>query len=185
MKKLLFIVFVLITFIACEDKKSDKQQDVITDEKKEQANVSPKITVTTNDTQIEKDNPFVSYDIDGNKVVKISPDGEETPLTKELGALISIKNNYQKLNAKILAQRLSKNYIVKCSSCHDDYANGVIGPSLLDKSENEIFDMIKAYQNKTKVNVLMKDLISKMQDDEIRTLANEIANFNKEVRGTK
>ncbi len=88
MKKLLFIVFVLITFIACEDKKSDKQQDVITDEKKEQANVSPKITVTTNDTQIEKDNPFVSYDIDGNKVVKISPDGEETPLTKELGGTL-------------------------------------------------------------------------------------------------
>ena len=51
---------------------------------------------------------FISYDYDGNRVVKISPSGEETALTKELGALISIKNSYEKLNAKILSQRLSK-----------------------------------------------------------------------------
>lgn len=187
MKRLLFIALVLLTFIGCGDQKADdKKQSNIVEEKKEQVNsATPQITVTTGDTQIEKDNPFASYDIDGNRVVKIAPDGQETPLTKELGALISIKNNYEKLNAKLLAQRLSKNYILKCSACHDDYANGVIGPSLLDKNEKEIFDMIKAYQNKTKVNVLMKDLISKMQDDEIKALADEIANFNKEMRESK
>ena len=57
--------------------------------------------------------------------------------------LISIKNSYEKLNAKILSQRLSKNYMQKCSACHDNYANGVIGPSLLDKNEDDIFQAIK------------------------------------------
>lgn len=184
MKRLLFTLFILISFTACEDKNSEKGLSESNIEEKID-NSSRILVTTTESVQIEKDNPFITYDLDGNRVVRISPDGEETPLTKELGALISIKNSYEKLNSKILAQRLSKNYIVKCSSCHDNYANGVIGPSLLDKSENQIFDMIKAYQNKTKVNVLMKDLISKMQDDEIKSLASEIANLNKELKDIK
>ena len=34
-------------------------------------------------------------------------------------------------------------------------------------------------------NVFMKDLISKMADEEIRSLANEIAQLNKEVRESR
>ena len=56
------------------------------------APLNQRITIIENKTVIEKDNPFISYDYDGNRVVKISPSGEETALTKELGALISIKN---------------------------------------------------------------------------------------------
>ena len=149
------------------------------------APLNQRINITENKTVIEKDNPFISYDYDGNRVVKISPSGEETALTKELGALISIKNSYEKLNAKILSQRLSKNYIQKCSACHDNYANGVIGPSLLDKNEDDIFQAIKVYQTGEKKNVFMKDLISKMADEEIRSLANEIAQLNKEVRESR
>lgn len=185
MKSLLVILFILISFIACGDAENEKKQfSNDSNIKKEQQSIS-RISVTTGETQIEKNNSFLSYDLDGNRIVRISPDGEETPLTKELGALISIRNSYEKLNSKILAQRLSKNYILKCSSCHDSYANGVIGPSLLDKSESDIFNIIKAYQNKTKVNILMKDLILKMKDEEIRSLASEIANLNKEMRESK
>ncbi len=89
------------------------------------------------------------------------------------------------MNNRILAKTLSKNYIVKCSACHDDYANGVIGPSLIQKSEEEITNMIKAYKNKTKVNELMKYLVSQMKDEEIKSLAKEISNLNKEVQRQK
>lgn len=179
MKKIFISLIIASLFIACSDNKEEKQVDK---EETKQVSSKPKIKVTENSTSIEKENPFISYDLDGNRVVRISPDGEETPITKELGALISIRNNYEKLNAKILAQRLSKNYMQKCSACHDNYANGVIGPSLLDKNEDQIFDAIKIYQTGEKKNVLMKYLISQMPDSEIRSLASEIAKLNKEVR---
>lgn len=190
MKKILLAPLLVLAFTACDDKKDDKKDEKTVENKtsetvsvkQEVVKISPQITITSNETKIEKDNPFVTYDLDGNRVVKISPDGEETPLTKELGALISIKNSYEKLNARILSQRLSKNYMQKCSACHDNYANGVIGPSLLDKNEDEIFDIINAYKTKEKVNVLMKDLVAQMPEAEIRELAKEIANLNKEMR---
>ncbi len=190
MKKILLAPLLVLAFTACDDKKDDKKDEKTVKNKtsetvsvkQEVVKISPQITITSNETKIEKDNPFVTYDLDGNRVVKISPDGEETPLTKELGALISIKNSYEKLNARILSQRLSKNYMQKCSACHDNYANGVIGPSLLDKNEDEIFDIINAYKTKEKVNVLMKDLVAQMPEAEIRELAKEIANLNKEMR---
>lgn len=84
-----------------------------------------------------------------------------------------------------MSKSLSKNYIVKCSACHDDYANGVVGPSLIEKSEKEISDMIKAYRAKTKVNELMKYLVSQMDDKEIESLAKEISNLNKEIQRQK
>ena len=81
--------------------------------------------------------------------------------------------------------RLSKDFIVKCSSCHDDYANGIIGPSLLNKSGDEIYDMIIAYKNKEKANVLMRDLVNSMDESEVRALAKDISDFNAQFRSKK
>ena len=75
--------------------------------------------------------------------------------------------------------------MVKCSACHDDYANGVIGPSLLGKSSDEIFSAIDDFKSGKKSNVLMDDLIKMMSNDEIRTLADEIYNFNEEIKALR
>jgi cytochrome c553 len=82
----------------------------------------------------------------------------------------------------LLVKRLSKEFMVKCSACHDDYANGVIGPSLLGKSSDEIFDKIIAFKTGKKKNVLMDGLIDHMDKDNIRKLANEISTFNKKIQ---
>jgi cytochrome c553 len=180
MKKILCnLSIALILFSGCDSKDETA--------KEAKANVAevPKITIHESGTKIETDNPLIHYDIDGNRQVRISPDGVETPLTRQIGAIATIRNNYENLNAKLLSQRLSKNYIVKCSACHDDYANGVIGPSLLTKSADDIYNMIEAYRHKTKVNELMKYLVMQMGEEEIRQLANEIAEFNKEIREGK
>jgi cytochrome c553 len=177
MRYFIFLTALVFLVSGCGEKEKKEETKTV-----EQTNTTPQIQIIENATVIEEESPFIKYDMDGNRVVRIAPDGEETPLTKEIGALATIKNNYENLNAKILSQRLSKNYIVKCSACHDDYANGVVGPSLLDKSAEEIFDKIKAYQDLTKVNVLMKYLVSQMEDEEIKSLAKEIADLNSEVR---
>jgi cytochrome c553 len=81
-----------------------------------------------------------------------------------------------------LVRKLSKKFIVKCSACHNDYANGVIGPSLLGKNSNEIFDSIAAFKSGEKKNVLMTDLIKMMDEAEIRALADEIYAFNEKIK---
>jgi cytochrome c553 len=77
---------------------------------------------------------------------------------------------------------LSKTFIVKCSACHDDYANGIIGPSLLSRDSDYIYDKIAEFKSGKKSNPLMDDLIHMMSDEEIRSLADEIYAFNKQIK---
>ncbi len=39
-----------------------------------------------------------------------------------------------------------------------------------------------AYKKRKKVNVLMKDLVNKMSEKELKALAKEIADFNQKIR---
>lgn len=89
---------------------------------------------------------------------------------------------YSYIQMDLLKSTLSKNFIVKCSSCHDNYANGIIGPSLLHKDGEFIYKTLQAYKAKEKVNVLMKDLVNNMSDEELKSLSEEIAQFNEKVR---
>ena len=93
-----------------------------------------------------------------------------------------VRNPLQSINLKLVKGRLSKDFIVKCSACHDDYANGIIGPSLLNKTSDQIYDMIIAYKSKQKANPLMKDLVQTLDEAQIRALANEISEFNEQFR---
>jgi cytochrome c553 len=180
MKYVVFII-ALLFLTGCDTKEENKETTKSTKQATAQS-----INVVQNATKIEKENAFVTYDINGNQVVNIAPSGEEeTPVTKEIGALATIRTSYEAVNANLISMNLSKNYIVKCSSCHDDYANGVVGPSLLHKSADEIADKIRAYKNLTQVNVLMKYLVSQMDDEEIESLAKEIAQLNKELMEAK
>jgi len=98
---------------------------------------------------------------------------------------MNIRSPYEHVQVSLLVKRLSKNFMVKCSACHDDYANGVIGPSLLGKSSDEIFDAIDAFKTGVKQNVLMDGLIAQMSSEQIRKLADEIYNFNKQIKALR
>lgn len=99
-----------------------------------------------------------------------------------IDANLHVRSPYEKVQISMLVKQLSKEFIVKCSACHNDYANGVIGPSLLDKDAQFIFDNIKKFQNDKNANVLMSELVNQMQDEDIQRIADEIYRFNKEVR---
>ncbi len=117
-----------------------------------------------------------------NKEKNATDTGEEKKVRTTLDAYLNIRSPYERVRITLLIKRLSKNYMIKCSACHDDYANGVIGPSLLDKNATFIYDRIVAFKNGTKHNVLMKELVSQMPESELKALAEEIANFNTEIR---
>ena len=102
------------------------------------------------------------------------------PRTK-IDANMNVRSPYEEVQVSMLARKLSKKFIIKCSACHNDYANGVIGPSLLGRDSDFIFDTIMKFKSGEKENVLMTDLINMMDDKEIRELADEIYLFNVEL----
>jgi cytochrome c553 len=100
----------------------------------------------------------------------------------QIDANIHIRSPYEKVQVGMLVQKLSKTFRVKCSACHDDYANGIIGPSLLSRDSDYIFNKIADFKTGKKSNPLMDDLIKMMSEEEIRTLADEIYSFNQEIK---
>ncbi len=108
---------------------------------------------------------------------------EEPPKTRTtIDAYLNIKSPYERVRITMMIKRLSDTYVRRCSPCHDDYANGVIGPSLLDKNATFIYNRIMDFKTGRKKNVLMKELVEQMNDAQIKSIAEEIANFNKEIR---
>ncbi len=90
-----------------------------------------------------------------------------------------VRSPYEKVEISLLVSKLSKEFIIKCSACHNDYANGIIGPSLIGKDKAFIYDSIMDFKDGKKENVLMTELVKMMSDENIDSLANEIAEFNK------
>ncbi len=93
-----------------------------------------------------------------------------------------VRSPYERVEISLLVSRLSKKFIVKCSACHNDYANGIIGPSLLGKDKDFIYNQIMDFKSGKKKNVLMDQLVKMMSDEEINELSSEIAEFNAKIK---
>lgn len=150
-----------------EELKKDKKGFYYAYDEKDDDNSSADETFTRVDAQKRVKNKIV----DGKATIK---EKEHNP-----------SNPYQYVRIDLLKSALSHDFMVKCSACHDDYANGIIGPSLLEKDGNYIYDQMLKYRNDPKKNILMYELVNKMTEDELKTIANEVAQFNKEIRALK
>ena len=170
-----------------EDEKSKAQSaaEQSTVQKAERNSTArPRITVKSGEAP-KRDDTFVSYDFYGERKVNFNLNGDVNETTKNIVAYSSIKNQYEKLNFDLMKKRLGHDFILRCSACHDDYANGIIGPSLLDKTDAQIVDMIKKYKFKEKPNPLMVQLVEGMSEQQINALAKEIYEFNKQFTEQK
>ena len=144
----------------------------------------PRISVKSGEAP-KRDDKFVSYDFYGERRGNFNLNGDVNETTKNIVAYSSIKNQYEKLNFDLMKKRLGRDFILRCSACHDDYANGIIGPSLLDKTDAQIVDMIKKYKFKEKPNPLMVQLVNGMSEQQIETMAKEIYEFNQQFKEQK
>lgn len=144
-----------------------------------------KVKVKENDKSQSK-----SYYYDYN--VKSAYDENSRPANKDasvrvkprtnIEANMNIRSPYDKVQVSMLVKKLSKEFIVKCSACHNDYANGVIGPSLLGKDSSYIYKKIISFKTGEKSNPLMNDLVKMLDNEKIKELAQEIYEFNKEIK---
>ena len=115
--------------------------------------------------------------------ISYAPEGAEvTDAVKNVQVVVAARSSpYASIGADLMAKRLSKDFIIYCSACHDDYGNGVIGPSLLGKNAKELREMIDKYSREPDANVLMTDLVHRLSEEKIQFIAGDIARFNAEL----
>ncbi len=190
-------LLILSSFSGCgekQEKESSQKTDI-------SAQSAPVIEVTHNENAREikvseksaDANQSKSYYLDYN--IKSAYDENSQPANKDasvrvkprtsVDANLHVRSPYEKVQVSMLVRKMSKKFIVKCSACHNDYANGIIGPSLLNKGADEIFNKIADFKSGKKSNPLMSDLIKMMNDEEIREMAKEIYRFNQEIQSMK
>jgi hypothetical protein len=191
MNKILSFLLVGLFFVGCSDKQEEKKAKTI------QNTTAPKIevVVNTNAKEIkvkekvqnkgENKSYYLNYGIKSKYDLESQPANEDASVRSRprsvLDANMHIRSPYERVQISLIVRQLSDTFRLKCSPCHDDYANGVVGPSLLGKDANFIYNAINDFKSGKKSNPLMNDLINMMNDTEIKDIANEIYNFNKEI----
>ena len=196
-KKILLSAALVLLITACSDKEEKKPivketvtQEPLKIEVEENKNVKEIKVVEKENIKNENETYYFNYN-----GVKTEYDPNSEPANKDAGVRIAPRTNidanlhvrspYEKVKISLLVKQLSKEFIVKCSACHNDYANGIIGPSLLDKDSDFIFSKIMKFKNNKDANVLMTGLVNQMEEAEIKKLADEIFEFNKQIREAK
>jgi cytochrome c553 len=145
-----------------------------------------KVTEGAVDTHVKKGNSkensgkfYYSYNKEKNAS---GYNAEDSKTRTTIDAYLNIKSPYEKVKITMMIKQLSREYVIKCAPCHDDYANGIIGPSLLDKNATFIYNRITDFKTGKRKNVLMKELVEQIEDEKLHTIADEIARFNAEIR---
>lgn len=181
-------LLLMVAFNACSDN-SDKKE--VKD--KTISSNTPKIEIVQNTDShaikvAEKESDksqsksyYYDYNVDSAFDKNSNPAILEVKPRTNIEANIHVRSPYEKIEISMLVKGLSKEFIVKCSACHNDYANGIIGPSLLGKDDDFIYKRIIAFKTGEESNPLMDGLVEMMSDEEIKKLAQEIFEFNKEI----
>ncbi len=197
-KRILLSTAVVILLCSCSKKEEEKE--VKNTKVEEQAPLQIEVEKNENAKEIKvaqkdtkkKENETYYFSYNG---VKSEYDPNAKPANddasvrvkprSEIDANLHIRSPYEKVKISMMVKRLSKKFIVKCSACHNDYANGIIGPSLLDKDADFIFSSIMKFKSDKNANVLMSGLVNQMEEEEIKELSDEIYEFNKQIREVK
>jgi cytochrome c553 len=194
----LALVVCLVLFIGCDEKKPEQKTQ--TNDTQESLNIEVVTNKNPKEIKVEekektklqtKNGKAYYYDYN----IKSEYDPNSQPANKDASvrvkprtktdAQLRIRSPYENVGISLLVRKLSHNFIVKCSACHNDYANGIIGPSLLHKTSDQILKSINEFKTGVKSNPLMDDLIKLMDEDELKEIANEIQEFNKKIEKLK
>ena len=189
-------VVLVLLMTGCSEK--PKEEKPVAVSKAAITEAAPKIEVVSNENakeikvkekktdKAQSKSYYYDYNIKSEYDENAKPANEDAGIRAKprttIDANINVRSPYEEVQISLLVRKLSKKFIVKCSACHNDYANGIIGPSLLGKTSQEIFDDIAAFKSGEKTNVLMTDLINMRDEAEIKTLADEIYDFNQKIQ---
>ena len=179
MRNILLISLLALLFSACSDTKKENNQEVVPTKTASAADITVSDNANAYEMKVESADDIEdrSYYYSYNQR-KQKPHEVRTPYN----ANMNVRSPYEQVQISLMVKKLSKKFILKCSPCHNDYANGLIGPSLLSKNADFIYDTIMKYKSGEKDNALMVQMVKMMDDEEIRELSIEIEGFNEEIR---
>lgn len=83
-----------------------------------------------------------------------------------------------------MAFKVSPLYKTKCSSCHGVNGEGIIGPKLVGKSETQIYQALTDFKSGKRKNYVMYGLLSKMDDEQLKSLSQEISTFADKLKAS-
>jgi len=125
-----------------------------------------------------------------NKVIK---DFGDTMTNAATTAIAEEKTDREKENEALSALRdkagnagafkVSQKYKSRCSSCHgvngSGFQNGkkMMGPKLIGQSADVLYKDLIDFKDGRKENMVMKGLLMKLNEDDLRELADEIGEF--------
>jgi cytochrome c553 len=104
---------------------------------------------------------------------------EKSDREKENEALSALRNKAGNAGAF----KVSREYKSKCSSCHgvngSGFQNGkkMMGPKLIGQSEEKLFKNLIDFKSGRKENMIMKGLLLKLDEEDLKRFAVEIAEF--------
>jgi len=181
MKQIILLAGIALLFTACTQNNEEKKEV-----KTNKVMGTSDITVTDNKKAYESkvksaDNVTDrSYYYSYNEKVK-----DKSSIRTNVDANMHIRSAYEDIKISHIVKKLSKNFVLKCSPCHNDYANGLIGPSLLSSNGDTIYSNMMKYKSGEKKNALMAEIIAQISDEEIKELSIEVADFNIAVKKLK
>ncbi len=194
MKKLLLPLAIILLVSGCSEKKEEKKVEQKVTQKQESLKIeieenenAKEIKVAEKNEKSDKNETYYfNYGVKSEYDPNSKPANEDASVRVKprtsIDANMHVRSPYEKVKISMLVKRLSKEFIVKCSACHNDYANGIIGPSLLDKDDKFIYESILKFKNNKDANVLMTGLVNQMDEETIKRIAKEIFEFNKQVK---
>jgi len=81
-----------------------------------------------------------------------------------------------------MAFKVSPMYKQKCSSCHGVNGEGAVGPKLIGKSEQDVIQALNDFKSGKRKNYVMYGLLTKMSDEDLKALAQEIGTFEEKLK---
>jgi cytochrome c553 len=84
-----------------------------------------------------------------------------------------------------MAFKVSPLYKQKCSSCHGVNGEGIIGPKLIGLSEAKVYQDLQDFKSGKRKNYVMYGLLSKMSDEDLKALSQEIGTFEAKLKAAQ
>ena len=115
----------------------------------------------------------VIEDISDNKVVSASQTEEKSEKDIEAEKLKALKDKA----GNVAAFKVSDQYKRRCASCHGIDGKGAVGLPIFGQSAEDIYVKVLEYKNGKRANPIMRSAVKHIADEEIKQLAQEIAEF--------
>ena len=114
-------------------------------------------------------------------VVKQQQESEAEKLKEEEDEVAKKLKALKERAGSAMAFKVSPLYKQKCSSCHGVNGEGAVGPRLIGKNEEYIYDALVSFKSGSRKNYVMYGLLSKMSDDDLKALSKEIGMFKEKL----